>query len=261
MCVGSTGHVFKDVADRFDDRWRDVKTDLAMYRTLAENGDKAPGCSAWELGADRAQKSRVHSARKEHLARTIWAWIVCCLEIKRYPSQDPFDDQNLSRPIPDSGAAPHLRDNPNAERARTQLAQYAAEVFARQHRVFVYTPIIIGKYARLIRWDRSGAVVSEAFNYIKNPAPLFNFFYRLARASPRDQGYDTSVSLADAAQIAELECYAKSLNEPPRSTEPGVEHKRRFLATMMADRDRHPLRQVRTSIHKAIMGWILSKTS
>lgn len=49
--------------------------------------------------------------------------------------------------------------------------------------------------ARIIRWDREGAIVTSAIDYNNEP-DVAEFFHRYSRASPEMCGVDTSVTLA-----------------------------------------------------------------
>ncbi|KAH7920142.1 hypothetical protein BV22DRAFT_1040188 [Leucogyrophana mollusca] len=79
------------------------------------------------------------------------------------------------------------------QRLRGQMTAYALAQLGIQFRDFAFSVLIVGKYARLIRWDRAGAVVSRRFDYIAGPSPLATFFFRFARASPERRGLDRSV--------------------------------------------------------------------
>ena len=73
---------------------------------------------------------------------------------------------------------------------------------ATQLRSHLFSILICGGYARLLRWYRSGAVVSQAFNYSNRY--LAEFYWRYNHSTPEDRGVDISVSepLADEATLA-----------------------------------------------------------
>ncbi|OBZ73785.1 hypothetical protein A0H81_06420 [Grifola frondosa] len=60
--------------------------------------------------------------------------------------------------------------------------------------IFVF---VMHKFARLIRWDRAGAVVSEKFDYKKNPEILGEFFWRFSHMTDEAQGYDPTAQLVN----------------------------------------------------------------
>ncbi|EPQ50667.1 hypothetical protein GLOTRDRAFT_13625, partial [Gloeophyllum trabeum ATCC 11539] len=82
---------------------------------------------------------------------------------------DPFEDSVDRPPEPQRIAR---RD------VRGQIINYAAEIFARQHRTHVFSLIILGEYVRLVRWDRSGAVFTERIPYVDEPQHLSEFLWR-----------------------------------------------------------------------------------
>ncbi|KAI0784782.1 hypothetical protein C8Q75DRAFT_830639, partial [Abortiporus biennis] len=78
------------------------------------------------------------------------------------------------------------------------------EVLLRQHRNHYISIYIYRSHARLIRWDRTGAIVSESVDYVKNPLPLLTFAYRLTKMTPAQLGYDNTVVNATKEEIAEM---------------------------------------------------------
>ncbi|KAL0959975.1 hypothetical protein HGRIS_011637 [Hohenbuehelia grisea] len=63
-----------------------------------------------------------------------------------------------------------------------------------QHRLHLFVILILDTKARFIRWDRSGAIVSELFDYTQNSQPLIDFFWRFGKASDEQKGFDPTVS-------------------------------------------------------------------
>ncbi|KDQ59752.1 hypothetical protein JAAARDRAFT_56722 [Jaapia argillacea MUCL 33604] len=99
---------------------------------------------------------------------------------------DPFQD----------GKEPFESDTQTRVDARGQIISYASELGLRQHRVFFFTFMILGTDARLIRWDRAGAAVTERFNYRKDPS-LAVFLWRFSQLSMEQQGYDLTATRID----------------------------------------------------------------
>jgi serine/threonine protein kinase len=97
-----------------------------------------------------------------------------------------------------------------------QITAYATSHMSAQYRTHVFFVLICGDYARLIRWDRSGAIVTQPIFYDEVP-DLVDFFIRF-NLSPADvRGHDTTVRVAkcedtkDAVKvIKEFEELAKS---------------------------------------------------
>ncbi|KAM5531249.1 hypothetical protein V8D89_015086 [Ganoderma adspersum] len=82
------------------------------------------------------------------------------------------------------------------ERAFGQQVAYATEIFARQHRVFLFSITFAGSWARFIRWDRSGCVVSESFDVRTDSHVLCDFLARFSQTDDAGRGHDTTVEPA-----------------------------------------------------------------
>ncbi|TFK87463.1 hypothetical protein K466DRAFT_662999 [Polyporus arcularius HHB13444] len=89
-----------------------------------------------------------------------------------------------------------------SNRALGQHATYVSEVFARQFRVFVFSVSVAGSYARFLRWDRSGCVVSERFDIRTQPELLCDFLWRFSQTSNAGRGHDVTVQVASPAEEA-----------------------------------------------------------
>ena len=61
-------------------------------------------------------------------------------------------------------------------------------------RVFSFGGVLFGEKGRLLRWDRSGVVYTEAFQWKTQPDTLCEFFWRLNFLLTVDRGYDTTVT-------------------------------------------------------------------
>lgn len=116
----------------------------------------------------------------------LWDSMALYVEFKKYGEDDPFQDDLPS----DTPQALDIK----GQDTQGQLISYALQMFRYQHRTCLYSIIVMGHNARIIRWDRSGAIVTEKFNYVKDPAKLCHFFLAFARATPTEQGYDTTVT-------------------------------------------------------------------
>ncbi|KAI0073659.1 hypothetical protein K474DRAFT_174863 [Panus rudis PR-1116 ss-1] len=69
-----------------------------------------------------------------------------------------------------------------------------------QQRCFVFIIQICGKRARILRWGRSGCIVSESFDFHENPHHLAAFFYGYSKLNPEHQGHDPTAKFATAQQ-------------------------------------------------------------
>ncbi|TFK86011.1 hypothetical protein K466DRAFT_524948 [Polyporus arcularius HHB13444] len=96
---------------------------------------------------------------------------------------DPFDE-----------SAKDFR--PSSERRKGDLAQimaHASLIFDKQHRTHLYTVVLFGEMARILRWDRSGVIATKKFNYRQEPVLLSRFFCGICRMSAAERGHDTTV--------------------------------------------------------------------
>ena len=122
------------------------------------------------------------------------------IEVKRDPKSDPFIDAKANSVL----GHVFIRDTPSyldkIEQTLGQIAAYAAAVCARQYRTHCFTISIFGPIARIIRWDRAGAIVSRAFNYHDEEQWLTEFARHYSNATYAQQGYDMSIEKASAEE-------------------------------------------------------------
>ncbi|OSC97317.1 hypothetical protein PYCCODRAFT_1419686 [Trametes coccinea BRFM310] len=87
-----------------------------------------------------------------------------------------------------------------AQRAWGMHIAFATEVFARQQRTFLFTVSVFGSSARLFRWDRSGCVVSEAFDVHQHSAIFAEFFWRFSQLSDAERGHDLTYRISTQSE-------------------------------------------------------------
>ena len=93
-----------------------------------------------------------------------------------------------------------------------QITAYAAVEFGAQFQMHLYSILICRDTARILRWDRSGTIVTEAIKYNELPF-LANFFCCYSVAPPTMHGIDTLVidptpsDLSDARKALGWECH------------------------------------------------------
>lgn len=126
------------------------------------------------------------------------------IEFKDTPSRDPFNKLDDAR----TKKCVEKTEKPHRE-TLGQLASYAKESFAHQHRTHLFQLLIAGKFARFIRWDRAGAVVSDRFDYMEQPWILAEFFWQYSHMSDAERGWDMSVS---APQPGEVKLFRKAVD-------------------------------------------------
>jgi hypothetical protein len=128
------------------------------------------------------------------------------LEVKSLDKHDPFADppqDTLSKLVGDERDIflnnwKFECDTTHGILTRGQMIAYALTQIGCQFRQFAFSVAIIGKHARIIRWDRGGAVVTERFDYTEQPWLLADLFWRFSRASAERMGLDQSVTEVEA---------------------------------------------------------------
>ncbi|KAF8884541.1 hypothetical protein CPB85DRAFT_1567002 [Mucidula mucida] len=83
----------------------------------------------------------------------------------------------------------------HGKETRGQIASYAGITMFLSYRKHFMSVVVFGTYARLIFWDRCGAVVSRRFNYQKGGGDeiLFKFYLRFSQLTSEQRGYDPTV--------------------------------------------------------------------
>lgn len=110
-------------------------------------------------------------------------------EFKFNFTADPFIDPEEPL-VPDNDFE---RDSDAARLLRGQIASYVAALSGSQFRVHVFSILICGKFARLMHWDRNGAIVTRAFDYtILDFLSLFLRHYDLA---VNLRGHDSTITI------------------------------------------------------------------
>ncbi|THG98998.1 hypothetical protein EW026_g3290 [Hermanssonia centrifuga] len=85
-----------------------------------------------------------------------------------------------------------------------QMIHYAREQMSHQHRVFMFSLHIVHDCARIIRWDRMGAIVTEAFNFVLHPQILSEFLFRFSLLGHEGRGFDPTAELAGPDESQEF---------------------------------------------------------
>jgi hypothetical protein len=160
---------FKNTSSRRDHSKKKQKPDIAIYW-------KHPGSHDRERDLDfKAVDLWIENKNKnDDIFRTL-------TDLKR----DDTKDGDLES---------HIRWTNSAYKICGQLIAYATALHHSQFRVFSFGVVLYGEKGRLLRWDRSGVIYTEAFEWAKQPDTLFEFFWRLNFLSPVDRGYDTTVT-------------------------------------------------------------------
>jgi hypothetical protein len=109
-----------------------------------------------------------------------------------FAEADPFADvsgSNLSEI-----ASKDCEEGPtDAEKIVGELISYAVAHMSCGFFTHTFSLAIFGERARFLRWDRAGAVVSEAFDYTKE-TQLVEFLLRFDQLPPEQRGRDLSIT-------------------------------------------------------------------
>jgi hypothetical protein len=89
----------------------------------------------------------------------------------------------LSMPLNQSSPAYHTLG---------QIGTYVAVQTDSQFRTHIFFVLIVGDYARLMRWDRSGVIFTDPIDY-NHQSELVEFFQRYDAAAPKVRGNDERV--------------------------------------------------------------------
>lgn len=126
------------------------------------------------------------------------------IEFKWNSGDDPFGDvHDVSRIIGGKTVSVRsfLHETKVADDTLGQITSYAAAQLGSQFRTHAYSILIVKKSARLLRWDRTGTIVTESIQYNESPH-LAEFFRRYSQASPAMRGLDQSVTEPTPAEAA-----------------------------------------------------------
>ena len=172
-------------------------------------------------------------------AKTAWSWAYMCIEARANTAFSPFVLPEVARPAgsqthmptangadspataaaesPSTGSPdPVSKSTPSFMRLDTdggaqsmgQISRYAAKIMRRQFLAYCFTIFVCRKYARFMRWDRAGLVVSEPFDFIQQPQLLHQFFYRFACMTDVQRGCDPTVQPATTEEIRRMRTLA-----------------------------------------------------
>jgi hypothetical protein len=87
---------------------------------------------------------------------------------------------------------PFVKDSTEAISTLGQMTSYVTSHLGSQFRTHTFFVLIVHNYARIIRWDRGGAVVTAPIRFNEEDH-LFNFFIRYNYADSYIRGSDSSV--------------------------------------------------------------------
>jgi hypothetical protein len=141
---------------------------------------------------------------------------------------DPFKDvsgEDLSAIAKKEGA----KDDTEKEKAVGQIISYAVSHMGSGYFTHSFSVSIFGNFARLIRWDRAGAIVSQEFDYVKGNQ-LVEFFLRFDQLPSELRGRDSTITKPSAADRKEAKKSFLQKRKPEESDEDYFDRKEFFNA-------------------------------
>ncbi|KAI0292369.1 hypothetical protein B0F90DRAFT_278101 [Multifurca ochricompacta] len=130
-------------------------------------------------------------------------WKTMEMWIENKSKDDIFRDMETMKKRGDE-AKSHIRFSDTAYRACGQMIAYASAHHQSQFRVFSFSIFLFGEKGRLLRWDRSGVIYTESFEWLTQPDTLLEFIWRFNFLSDVERGHDTTVTpmTDDEAEVA-----------------------------------------------------------
>jgi hypothetical protein len=141
-------------------------------------------------------------------------WGIVELWIENKPKKgDPFIDIEELKKHADTVSS-HVGWTISAYKICGQLIAYATALHRSQFRAFSFSIAFFGDTCRLLRWDRSGVIYTEPFDWAADK--LFEFLWRFNHLSAVDRGHDTTISSVEDAvaevPLAKLRTYPRFEN-------------------------------------------------
>jgi len=106
-------------------------------------------------------------------------------------TQDPFQ-HGLDRNADTGKNNPLMVTESTGSETAGQVIAYTTLILSTQYRTHTFSVLIINDYAQLIRWDHSGAIVTEPI-YYNDQSYLFDFLVCYNHASNEACGHDPTV--------------------------------------------------------------------
>ncbi|GJJ10083.1 hypothetical protein Clacol_004309 [Clathrus columnatus] len=132
-------------------------------------------------------------------------------DIKRVEMMLEFKHREKYDPFCDAADKPLLISSTDARDTLGQITSYASAHQAAQFRSHVFSLLVLPHYARILRWDRSGVIVTERIPL--SSCLLRNFFHRYCYITPEERGIDTTVTTLppDSKIMAEEKIFKNQL--------------------------------------------------
>ncbi|KAL5503816.1 hypothetical protein ACEPAH_7887 [Sanghuangporus vaninii] len=188
------------------------------FKITAKNGDPdwvvedlAPDISVYSKDRWNNRRRAKTDFDKDH-SDTDFSTMEVPTEIKLLARSDPFRDLKDGD---DVTKHQFVRTDNASQEIIGQISAYASAQMGMTFRTHCFSVLIAGNIARLIRWDRAGAVVTRSFKYMEIPW-LVDFFKRYDRLSEFKRGWDRTVhplKLSEASKARDALIQQRFSNE------------------------------------------------
>ncbi|OSD00269.1 hypothetical protein PYCCODRAFT_1414661 [Trametes coccinea BRFM310] len=166
-------HTYEQLIEAFNQTWL-LPNDVAVSTPTKLDGDE-------DVASQQEIDAGLYSRHNAPHDCNRWSLIELSIECGIEPiQQDLFDDDST---MAEASSIMH-------EDVLRLIMCHAVLVFDNQHRTHHFTLLILGPEARIIRWDRSGLLATNMFDYTKNPEYLVRFLWRFSRMTPTQRGHD-----------------------------------------------------------------------
>lgn len=178
----------------------DTTRESNMYKPLLDAINTVLTSSAFSMQDESAHSKDESKLRPDLVLHKVELLSRLTLRTQEVPFEIKTKTGEICNP-PGYGAIE--KEDGNASLIRGQLASYVAIQMSSQHRVFMFSVLIYGSFARILRWDRSGCIISEAFNY-KTTQLLSEFIVRYSQLTDAQRGIDNSTVPASSEESQQL---------------------------------------------------------
>ncbi len=113
-----------------------------------------------------------------------------------FKTADPF----VNDPIDNGELNPFVRHEGSFRAILGQIIAYATAILNTQYRTHVFMVLVAKEYARLLRWDHGGVIVTEPILFNRHSF-LFDFFVRYNIVDHEARGHDSTVSTPTESEI------------------------------------------------------------
>ncbi|KAL6308496.1 hypothetical protein BKA93DRAFT_891882 [Sparassis latifolia] len=148
-----------------------------------------------------------------------------------YSSSAPLESASTEDKAEDSFELTKISTAARGAATRGQIISGAKMLFSRQHRCFAFTILLLRDFARIIRWDRAGAISTNRFQYT-NTEYLAKFMWRFCNMTDKQQGYDTTAVAVEPGSV-DYKLMRQVAQNPPKGA--GSEYARQSFAKSMPD--------------------------